>query len=269
MTSVPALVPALYECTLTHVRPGPVRNAFRYGTYLWLVDLDALPFPRGPVRFLAGFRHEDHRGEPGWSVRANLDAFLIENGVEPAATVLMLAHARVLGYVFNPLTVYWCFDQAGGLRCVVAEVHNTYGERHRYLLHTDAVGRAETDKAFYVSPFYPVEGIYRMSLPVPDRKLALAIALHRGDDAPFVAALRGARLPATTSNLVRAVLRHPMAPLVGAVRIRVQGVRLYLRGLRPYPRTHRQKPPGAPPVPEPGAPGATSPEKTREGQVRS
>ncbi|WP_344892913.1 DUF1365 domain-containing protein [Actinomadura meridiana] len=262
-------VPALYECTLTHVRPDPVRNAFRYGTYLWLVDLDALASPSWPLRVLAGFRARDHVGDPGRSIRANLDAFLTEHGVRlSGGSILMLTHARVLGYVFNPLTVFWCFSPTGDLRCVVAEVHNTYGRRHRYLLHTDADGRAETPKEFYVSPFYPVDGTYRMSLPVPDRKLALTITLHHGSGPPFVATLRGTRLPAGASGLLKAFVRHPCAPLAGALRIRVQGVRLYLRGLRPYPRPHGHEPPGAPPVHEPGAPGAVSPDETREGKVR-
>ena len=79
----------------------------------------------------------------------------------------MLAHARVLGYVFNPLTVFWCHRADGALACVVAEVHNTYRQRHAYLLRTDDRGRAQVPKRFYVSPFYPVDGGYRMCLPEP------------------------------------------------------------------------------------------------------
>ncbi len=79
----------------------------------------------------------------------------------------MLASARVFGHVFNPLSLFWCHDAAGELRCVVAEVHNTYGERHCYLLETDDAGRASVPKAFYVSPFNDVDGQYRMKLPEP------------------------------------------------------------------------------------------------------
>ena len=72
----------------------------------------------------------------------------------------MLANARFLGYVFDPLTVFWCFAADGSLRCVVAEVHNTYGERHAYLLRPEADGTAEVGKEFYVSPFNDVSGRY-------------------------------------------------------------------------------------------------------------
>jgi DUF1365 family protein len=229
---------ALYECSLTHVRPGPpVHNAFRYRTYLWLVDLDKLPRLPWPLRALARFESRDHLGAADRPLRGNLDAYLASHEVVADGPILMLAHARVLGHVFNPLSVFWCFHRDSTLACVVAEVHNTYGQRHRYLLHTDTRGRAQTTKSFYVSPFLPMGGTYHLSLPLPGEDLALSITLHSPDGGrPFVASLRGHRQPASTSALLRAFLRHPWTPLLGAVRIRVQGVRLFLRGLRPHPR---------------------------------
>ena len=153
---------SIYEVTISHARSAPLRNVFRYRSYLWLVDLDHLPRVPG----LARFRARDHLGDPRASIRANLDRFLAARGVDlGGGRVTMLAHARVLGYVFNPLTVYWCHRPDGTLACVVAEVHNTYRQRHAYLLPDG--GRAEVPKQFYVSPFYPVDGRYRMSLPEP------------------------------------------------------------------------------------------------------
>jgi DUF1365 family protein len=148
----------------------------------------------------------------------------------------MLAHARVLGYVFNPLTVYWCHRPDGTLACVVAEVHNTYRERHAYLLRTDERGRAEVPKQFYVSPFYPVDGRYRMSLPEPDGRLALSVVLDRPDGHSFIAGVRGRAVPATARALIGAAARHPWSTAAVAARIRWQGVQLHLRGLRVVPR---------------------------------
>ena len=148
----------------------------------------------------------------------------------------MLAHARVLGHVFNPLTVYWCHRPSGALECVVAEVHNTYGQRHCYLLHTDQAGRADTAKEFYVSPFFPVDGWYRMALPEPGERLAVTITLHRPDGSTFAASVRGRRRPATAAGLLRSAVRHPASTAAVSGRIRWQGVRLYARGLRPRPR---------------------------------
>ena len=209
----------LYECRITHARTVPLRNIFTYRTYLWLVDLDHLPRPRrsGPRR-LARFQARDHLGDPRRSIRENLDRFLAGHGIDlGGGRVTMLAHARVLGYVFNPLTVYWCHRADGTLACVVAEVHNTYRQRHAYLLHTDDRGRAQVQKEFYVSPFYPVDGRYRMSLPEPEARLALSVVLGRPDGPSFAASVHGRGVPATVRALIGAAVT---APLVHGRRLR-------------------------------------------------
>ena len=246
MTRKPAEA-RLYECRISHARTAPLRNVFTYGSYLWLVDLDRLPrtLIPGLLKPRVRFRARDHLGDPGQSIRTNLDRFLAARGVDlGGGRVLMLAHARVLGYVFNPLTVYWCHRADETLACVVAEVHNTYGERHAYLLHTDERGRAEVPKQFYVSPFYPVDGRYRMSLPEPGDRLALTVTLSRpapeNGTETFSASVHGRAVPATARAVAAAAVRHPWSTAVVTVRIRWQGSKLYLRGLRPVPRPPHQ-----------------------------
>ncbi|GAA1937917.1 DUF1365 domain-containing protein [Kitasatospora viridis] len=221
---------ALYESRISHLRTAPVRHAVRQRGYLWLVDLDRMPELPAPLRPLARF-------PAGAALRADLDAFLAAQGLEPpGGRVLMLCQARSLGHVFNPLTVYWCHDRAGRPVCTVAEVHNTYGQRHRYLLRTDARGRAETAKEFYVSPFFPVAGRYRMSLPEPGPRLRLAVSLELDGARPFTATVHGSRRPAGPAALLGAVLRHPLATFAVSAGIRYHGVRLWLRGLPVHPR---------------------------------
>jgi uncharacterized protein len=221
--------PAIYRCSITHTRTTPLRNRFRYRTYLWSVDLDELP--RTP-RLLAHFRSSDHLGD-GPSIRANLDTYLATQGIDlDGGRVRLLTAARVLGYVFNPLSVYWCHDRAGKLVCVVAEVHNTHGERHCYLIRTDEQGRGRVEKDFHVSPFEPATGgYYTMSLPEPGNSLDLVVTLHRPGQAPFVTGVRGRRHPATKAVIARFALRFPVAPLAVTARIRFQGVKLWARGL--------------------------------------
>jgi uncharacterized protein len=227
----------LYECQVRHVRAAPLRHSFDYGTYQWLVDVDALPRLPAGLRWLADFRSADHLGDARRSIRENLDRFLGSRGIDLAGgPVTMLAHARVLGHVFNPLTVYWCHRPSGALECVVAEVHNTYRQRHCYLLRTDAAGRADAAKEFYVSPFFPVDGWYRMTLPEPGERLALTVTLHRPDGSTFAASVRGQRRPATAAGLLGAAARHPASTAAVSGRIRWQGARLYARGLRPQPQ---------------------------------
>ena len=117
-------------------------------------------------------------------------------------------------------------------------MHNTYGQRHAYLLRTDDRGRAQVPKKFYVSPYYPIDGGYRMSLPEPGQpgargsRLALSVTLSSPDGHSFVASVRGTGTPATARALIGAAARHPWSTAAVSARIRWQGIRLYLRGLR-------------------------------------
>ncbi|MGW1770339.1 DUF1365 domain-containing protein [Streptomyces sp. NPDC002104] len=238
---------------MRHVRSGGSRYRLRHRTYLWLVDLDRLPRLPRPLRPLARFEARDHFGGGAASIRAGLDAFLAARGASlpPGSRVLMLAHARVFGHVFNPLTVYWCRGPDGSLRHVVAEVHNTYGERHCYLLPPETARGARSDhgdrgdldvspvpKEFYVSPFLAVEGAYRMQLPEPGEHLTLTVRLAGGTDgARLTATVRGERRPAGALGLLRAALRRPWSTAAVSAGIRFHGVRLWLRGqpVRPRP----------------------------------
>ncbi|MFC1436928.1 DUF1365 domain-containing protein [Streptacidiphilus sp. N1-10] len=230
---------ALYDCRITHVRTVPVRRSFHHSTYLWLVDLDALPRIPRPLRPLARFEARDHLGDPRGTLRGNLDAYLAANGTDlDGGRVLMLTQARSLGHVFNPLTLYWCHDRRGTPVCTVAEVCNTYGERHCYLLRPDAEGRAEVPKEFYVSPFFGTEGRYRMAVPLPDERLTVTMHLDHPNGRPFTATVRGRRQSAAPASLLRAALRHPLSTLAVSAHIRIQGIRMYLRGLPVQPRPH-------------------------------
>lgn len=234
---------ALYDSVVTHTRRVDIDRSFRHRLYTWLVDLDRLPRLPWWLRPFAGFDARDHLGVKGEPIRANLDRWLAERGVHlGGGRVLMLAHARVLGHVFNPITVYWCHFPDGEQACVVAEVHNTYGERHRYLLLPDSDGRAEADKQLYVSPFLPDHGRYRMRVPLPDHRLAVRIALDSGEQRLLSATLTGTRRPATTRELVRMLIRRPLVPQRVSAAIRRHGVALWLRRIPITPRReHRQE----------------------------
>jgi hypothetical protein len=238
---------ALFRCVVRHARTGPVRHSFAHRTYQWFVDADDLPRLPLPLRPLARFEARDHLGDPAATIRANVDAFLAVHGIDlGGGPIRLLTNARVLGYVFNPLSVFWCHRADGSLACVIAEVHNTYGERHCYLLRPESafgrsvVDRYRVDKDFYVSPFYEVAGVYRMRLPEPADDLALAIELTPPGGARFVATLTGHRRSATPATILLAALRYPWATAVVSLQIRWHGIRLYLRGLPVVPRPIHQ-----------------------------
>jgi uncharacterized protein len=239
------VVTALYEAEVSHTRRERVDRAFSHRVYLWLVDLDRLPRLPWWLRPFARFEARDHfgphaPGERNGTIREHLERWLAGRGVDLAGgRVLMLANARLLGHVFNPLSVYWCHRPDGTLACVVAEVHNTYGERHPYLLQTDSAGRAQVDKAFYVSPFLDLGGRYLMRLPEPDERLSVTIALRQNGKTPFTAGLRGSRTPVTPANLVRLLVRRPLMTLRVSTLIRAHGIALWLRGLPITPQECR------------------------------
>ncbi len=249
--------PALYDVSIRHTRTHPLRHGFEYGADLWLVDLDdvaagrlaqdgRLPrWLRAQVRFEAA----DHLGDPARSIKDNVAEFARLHGVDDVARVLMLASPRSgpgrrVSHVFNPLSTHWCYRADGSLACLVAEVHNTYGERHAYLLRPDDAGRAAADKTFYVSPFFAVSGRYRMRFSAPGDRLLIAMALTDGDRTPFTATVRGSARAATVRAVRAATLRRPMTALRVSALIRYQGAKLWLRGLPVHVRTPHDAPAG-------------------------
>jgi uncharacterized protein len=208
---------------------------------MWLVDVDALPRVGRPFGALLRFDARDHLGDPTASIRANVDAFLAREGVDPADRVLMLANPRSLGHAFNPLTVFWCHRGDGALHAVVAEVHNTYGDRHCYLVRPDPRGRAVAEKALYVSPFFPVDGSYELRVSSPSDGLDVGIALRRCGDVVFQASLT-AGAPTPVRSPLLSALCHPAPSWWVSARIRVQGIRLWRRGLAIVPRPAHTEP---------------------------
>ncbi|MBW0019757.1 MAG: DUF1365 family protein [Mycobacterium sp.] len=261
------LTPAIYRTTISHSRRTPVQHSFEYRSYSWYVDVDELPrLPRW-LRLFARFDADDHFAGPRHaSLRERLSAFFAERGLAvPDGRITALLQARVLGYVFNPLSVFWCHDREGAVRHVVAEVHNTYGERHAYLL-PPADQPVATAKQFYVSPFFAVDGYYLVRAPRPDNEVHVTVALHLGHDGgdplrpatprlrsprgrrdggdplrrpafpEFIATLHGSRRPATPAQVAIMQIVSPLAPLVVSTRIRMQGIKLWLRRVPVVPR---------------------------------
>jgi uncharacterized protein len=231
------ILPALYDSVVVHTRLERIHRSFRHRIYLWLVDLDDLPALPGWLRPLAGFNAEDHLGWPEGSIRHNLDCWLASRGIDLAGgRVVMLAAARSLGHVFNPITLYWCSRPDGSAECVVAEVHNTYGDRHAYLLRPDEHGRAQVAKEFYVSPYLSVGGSYEMRIGRPGPTVSVEITLHQEGRAVFAASLQGVREPVTRRRLLGMLLRHPLGGYRVPALIRLHGVTLWLRRLPIKPR---------------------------------
>lgn len=223
-----------FRTTLTHVRREPLTNRFEHRSHFWAVDLGQVR-DDGTVRGGRGrWLGRDHFTGEHATIRAGLDAYLAGQGIDlRGGRAVTAAQPRVLGHCFNPISVHWVWaDPTGRGRpdATVVEVHNTYGDRHTYLLDADDAGRARIDKAMYVSPFHGVDGHYEVVAPPPDPhtgRLRLAVRLVTDDGARFDASLTG--VPAAAPPLALAGLR-------GSALIRAHGISLWLRRLPIQPR---------------------------------
>ncbi len=236
-------LPALVVGRVSHTRHRPIRHTFTYRHYQWLVDLDQpLRLPK-PLRPVAQLRAADHlsgvssaAGTPAASL-AHLKAQVLTEvataGADPAAVdrVIMLAHARILGHVFDPMSAFWCLRADGRVEAVLIEVHNTYGGRHVYALLPGQSGAAEVDKSFFVSPFNDAGGRYTIRLRLSPTRVIASVRLDRDEAPVLTAVVTGAPQPATTRQVVRTVLAMPFMTQRVSTLIRVHGIWLWLRRL--------------------------------------
>jgi hypothetical protein len=240
----------LYFGNVMHARLRPFRHRFVYGVFSMLVDLEALPeldrtsrlFGFNRVR-LFSFDDADHGARDGTSTLAWVRARLAEAGLEAAgARIFALCFPRILGYVFNPITVYYAYDAAGRLGAILYEVKNTFGDQHGYLIPVAAarepgspvVQRAA--KRFHVSPFIDMRADYRFRVNEPEEKLALLIREDTPAGELLVASQTARRVTWSDRALLHAFFRYPLltAKVMGA--IHWEALRLWIKGAKYHPR---------------------------------
>ena len=231
-----------------HGRRGATKNAFRYSIDYLLLDAEAeLATPRLFGRNRRGVMslHDiDHGGAPHQGQGAVwARQVLAAHGIDLPGRLDLLAQPRVLGHVFNPVSFWLCHDFAGVLRCVIAEVSNTFGDRHSYLCHHDdlrELTKADTvaaQKILHVSPFQPVEGGYTFRFDITPAAIGIWIDYTRGNGG-LIATLTGARKPLTNVGILKALLRRPFGSRRVLALIHWQAVRLWWKGatFRPHPK---------------------------------
>jgi DUF1365 family protein len=222
-----------------HTRLRPVRRAFAYPTVFLLLPLrtlraqgwGALPHNRPAA---LGFDDRDH-GDGRADALAWLDELLAREGVADADGEAWLhCPPRVLGYAFKPVSFWYCHRTDGALRAIVVEVHNTFGERHCYLLDQPAWGaELQARKVFHVSPFCRVEGNYRFRFLLDAARDRTVVRIDYDDGAgPLLqTSVAGTLRPATAACLRAVLWRHPFASFGTVARIHWQALQLWLRGV--------------------------------------
>jgi DUF1365 family protein len=237
---------ALYFGAVMHARLKPVGHRFSYRVMSLLIDLDRLAAAdrQSPLfgvnrAALYSFHERDHGERDGASLRAYAERCAAQHDIDlNCGRVWLLCYPRLLGYTFNPLSVYFCYRADGALALVIYEVRNTFGELHSYVLPvrpgdvTEAGLRQRQDKLFYVSPFIEMAMRYHFRVSTPGEQVKLRI-LETDQDGPLLAAtFSGRRRALTTSALLRSFFSLPLVTLKIVAAIHWEALRLWLKGMR-------------------------------------
>lgn len=253
MSTRPASNSALYDGKVMHARLKPMGHRFQYRVYALLLDLDQLPLDTESVIFshnrfnLLSFFDRDHGARDGTPLRGYVDRMLLAAGEQRPDRIELLCYPRVFGWVFNPLSVYYCFDAGNQLSALIYEVRNTFGESHTYVApirsgeNRDGYIRQERNKRFYVSPFIDMDMRYRFRLSRSGTALTLRILECDAEGPLLSATFSGRRRPLTTGNLLRAFFQVPFQTLKIVGGIHWEALKLWIKGARLHRRPQRPK----------------------------
>jgi len=245
---------ALYLGRVEHRRLFPVRHRLSYGVWYLLLDLDELPQLDRDVAWFGvdraapvSFHAEDHGPRDGSSLQTWIEGVVSRAGVDlEGGTIRVLCFPRVLGYVFNPLSVWFAHGPGGDLRAIVYEVANTFGGWHHYVVPVDddregATVRSVFDKELFVSPFIGMDSTYDFRTRVPDERLAVTVRQTVPEGHVLTATLTGDRVPLTGASLRSAFMRYPLVTLKAIGGIHLEALKLWRKGV-PF---RRHEPPPA------------------------
>ncbi len=236
----------LYTGFVAHARTAPKENAFRYGAYFLYVDLEELDVLNATLsnfahngRALVSFRDRDHGPRDGSPLRPWIEQLLAGRNIDLAGgRVCVLCFPRVLGFGFYPVSFWYCFHADGTPRAILAEVHNTFGGHHNYLLHNggepyDWSLRPTTEKVFSVSPFIAMDARYEFAFSEPGDELGVSIHDFVAGPLLLTANLQLTAEQLTDAALVRAVRRYGPMSARAWLLIHLQALRIVSKGI-PY-----------------------------------
>ncbi len=233
----------VYEGVVAHRRLKPKTHRLKYAVFSFLLDLDRLDetaarlrwFSRGKFN-LFSFHDRDHGAGSPADIGDYIRGVLSDSGYRDMGRILLLCYPRMLGYAFNPLSVYYCYDRRGRLAVMIYEVRNTFGGRHSYLIPV-AEGRIDqhADKVFHVSPFNDMDLRYRFLLSSPGEGVRVCIQTCDGDGPVLNAVFAGDRAELTDRKLTSLFLRYPLMTLKVIVGIHWEAVKLLAKGMRLKP----------------------------------
>lgn len=245
---------ALYWGKVMHARWRPVQHRFTYRVMSLLIDLDRLG-EADRLSWLFGinraapysFCERDHGDGKGAGLSQYARRLAADHGIDlSGGRILLLCYPRMFGYVFNPLSIYFCYGASDNLALLIYEVRNTFGEMHSYVLPVQKHGgssaiRQSQAKAFYVSPFMAMETRYRFSVSPPQQDVSVRILQSGAQGAMFAAAFSGRRRALTSRSLLTALCSLPLLTFKVIAAIHWEALRLWLKGVPLVPRLKQRE----------------------------
>lgn len=235
---------AVYWGQLMHNRLRPKKHRFCYRIAPWVLDLNALESLSSKLRFfsinrfnLVSFHEKDYGDGSGRPLQKQIQQLLAREKLCPPTSIKLLCFPRVLGYVFNPLSVYYCFDATEKLYAVVYEVSNTFGERHSYVIPApqeeadQKILHQAASKQLHVSPFFPMDCHYTFRLTAPSERLTLGIHLHDQQGKLFGAVFTGKQCPLNDRNILKQTALLPLQTIKVIAAIHWEALRLFVKGI--------------------------------------
>ena len=215
----------LYACTIMHDRHSPKRYRFVHKTFMFYLDLDELG-QLSRLSWLLGynqpriydFRDHDHISSGFSSIKENIRAYLKNQGVEDKVhRIQLMTNVRTFGYIFNPVSFYFCFDASNAPLCVVTEIGNTFGELKYFYLGPDKKNlrtfKDQQVKYYYISPFTDLDNHMDFRIQVPDERLNITIDTLKNGEKFFWSSMTGPRKELTTVNLLWYTIKYPWVTL--------------------------------------------------------
>ena len=245
---------ALYVGRVTHQRVRTFGHRLDYRVWMLLLDLDTVGATQARLKLLSrgrfgliGWRAADHGDRSGRPLRTQIEGHLAEAGIDIAGgPIRLLTMPRILGYGFNPISVWFCHRPDGQIAALLYEVTNTFNERHTYLVAVPAPGDVITQtapKRFFVSPFMDMNLTYDFTVRPPGEDVSVTVVVRRGADPVLTARFAGQRRPLTDGQLLRAFLTHPLLTWKVMAGIHWEALKVMIKGAK---YRHRPPPPQQP-----------------------
>ena len=246
----------LYKSLVMHNRLAPKKHAFNYNVFMFYIDLDEIESLKKNLIFFShnkfnffSFRDKEHlqlpidKPDTTKSTQQHIQEYLKQNGVNNASRIMLLTNLNVLGYNFNPVSFYYCFDEKNEPLCCVAEISNTFREMKPFFLGKKQLSgdnfHLNTTKYFYVSPFIEHDTNFDFNLTIPSEKLNIRIDDYKDGNRFFISTLTGTKKPLNNTNLFWYSLRFPLITLRIIGLIHWNALLLWLKKMRYYKKAER------------------------------